>query len=334
MVNTLAISDGGLNVGGQFTRVGGSSIAASRIAKWNATDGWSALGSGLNNPVNALALSGTDLYVGGAFTAAGDVSSRNYIAKWNTAASDNTGWSALGSWLNGPVYALAAADRQLYVGGSFLTTGGQFTPAIAAVDLCRPAAPAPASPSPPARRRSGNNSPCLACPEPARRRSAPFSAPTPPARSMPANTTRPPKMAGSCSATTSSTTAISGSPSPTLSLRGGHWLKSFAAPPGGDNLEITGTATPAPVSAADGCANTLGCQAITVTTVAGQDRYNLVGNPFPYNVDWTKVRVRLKQGETLIGVYTPLPGRRAQRRRRLHPRQPSRPVQHALDLWI
>uniref|UniRef100_UPI0025CE5762 hypothetical protein n=1 Tax=uncultured Lamprocystis sp. TaxID=543132 RepID=UPI0025CE5762 len=92
----------------------------------------------------------------------------------------------------------------------------------------------------------------------------------------------------------------------TLTNGVGYWIKSFSAPSGGGNLEVTGTATPAPVSQADGCASANGCAAIAVTTVAGQDRYNLVGNPFPYNVDWAQVRVRIKNsGGTDIGTYTP-----------------------------
>ena len=92
----------------------------------------------------------------------------------------------------------------------------------------------------------------------------------------------------------------------TLTNGVGYWIKSFSAPVGGGNLTVTGSATPAPVTTTDGCASANGCQAIAVTTVAGADRYNLVGNPFPYNVDWAKVRVRVKNsGGGLVGVYTP-----------------------------
>lgn len=84
----------------------------------------------------------------------------------------------------------------------------------------------------------------------------------------------------------------------------GYWIKSFAAPVGDGNLEVTGTATP--VTTGDGCASANGCKAIAVTTVSGADRFNLVGNPFPYNVDWAQVRVRVKNsGGTTIGTYTP-----------------------------
>lgn len=43
----------------------------------------------------------------------------NYIAKWN-----GSSWSALGSGLNGNVYALAVSGTNLYVAGAFTTAGG------------------------------------------------------------------------------------------------------------------------------------------------------------------------------------------------------------------
>ncbi|MFM8442653.1 MAG: choice-of-anchor R domain-containing protein [Methylococcus sp.] len=87
-----------------------------------------------------------------------------------------------------------------------------------------------------------------------------------------------------------------------VSVGTGYWLKSFDAPAGGGKLTVTGTATPTDVVQADGCA-VANCKAIPLTVAA--NRYNLVGNPFPYNVDWSKVRVRVKNGATLVGVYTP-----------------------------
>ena len=77
-----------------------------------------------------------------------------------------------------------------------------------------------------------------------------------------------------------------------LNVGTGYWLKSYQAPTNGI-LTITGTATPADVTHAQGCYSANGCKAITVTTVTGDNRYNLVGNPFPYPVDWTKVRIRV-----------------------------------------
>lgn len=80
----------------------------------------------------------------------------------------------------------------------------------------------------------------------------------------------------------------------------GYWLKSFDAPVGGGNLTVTGTATPTDVVQADGCA-VAKCKAIGLYVAA--NRYNLVGNPFPYNVDWSMVRIRV--GGAGGTVYTP-----------------------------
>ena len=80
----------------------------------------------------------------------------------------------------------------------------------------------------------------------------------------------------------------------------GYWFKSKATPVGGGNLTVSGTATP-PVTGLTGCTSSIGCVALPVTTVAGQNRYNLLGNPFPYNVPWAYVR-ELVDNTT---VYTP-----------------------------
>jgi hypothetical protein len=92
-------------------------VAADYIAKWDGR-AWSALGSGMNNEVNALALAGTDLYAGGWFTTAGGATV-NFIAKW-----DGSAWSALGSGMDNWVLALAVMGTNLYAGGSFTTAGG------------------------------------------------------------------------------------------------------------------------------------------------------------------------------------------------------------------
>lgn len=72
LVRSLAVSDGDLYAGGEFSYAG--AVAASRIAKWDGRK-WSSLGSGMDLPVSALAVSGNHLYAGGAFFTAGDKSS-------------------------------------------------------------------------------------------------------------------------------------------------------------------------------------------------------------------------------------------------------------------
>ena len=77
-----------------------------------------------------------------------------------------------------------------------------------------------------------------------------------------------------------------------LNVGTGYWLKSYQAPTKGI-LTMNGAATPTDTTQAQGCYSANGCKAITVTTVTGNNRYNLVGNPFPYAIDWTKVRIRV-----------------------------------------
>lgn len=112
-----------LYVGGGFSKAG--NLVVNQIAKWDGAN-WSALGSGLalgdnsNTPMaNALAVDTSgNLYVGGEFHKAGGVTA-HYIAKWNGST-----WSALGSGLDGQVYAIAVDQSgNVYVGGDFTVAG-------------------------------------------------------------------------------------------------------------------------------------------------------------------------------------------------------------------
>ena len=112
------VADGGkIYVGGNFSVAGG--IAANNIAMWNDTN-WTALGNGLNAPVQALAMDGHgNLYAGGWFTEAGGESAL-HVARWN--GSD---WFSLGGGLDGEVYAIAVDGAgSVYVGGAFTHAGG------------------------------------------------------------------------------------------------------------------------------------------------------------------------------------------------------------------
>ena len=117
-VNALALSGTDVYAGGWFNTAGG--VRADYLAKW--TNGtWMATasaGEGVTDNLRTLAVSGTDVYAGGDFLRVGGVKA-NYIAKWN-----GTSWSALGTGVNGPVYALAIGGTDVYVGGNFTTAGG------------------------------------------------------------------------------------------------------------------------------------------------------------------------------------------------------------------
>lgn len=89
-----------------------------------------------------------------------------------------------------------------------------------------------------------------------------------------------------------------------LTVGTGYWIKSLSAPVGGQ-LAVTGTATVPDVFYDDGCVGWIGCKSIQLSTVEAKNRYNLVGNPFPFAVDWSQVRVRVTPESGPTVVYTP-----------------------------
>lgn len=140
VVYALAEFDDGtgaaLYVGGAFTTAGGET--AQRIARWDG-EAWSPLGEGLGNNVRALAVfddgEGEALYAGGTFQTAGGQDIVG-VARW-----DGEEWSALGKGLGGGlpfVYAMTVFDDgdgpALYVGGTFITAGGESATNIARWD--------------------------------------------------------------------------------------------------------------------------------------------------------------------------------------------------------
>src|SRR5262252_3999148 len=74
---------------------------------------------GADGGVYAAVVDGSgNLYIGGVFKVVGGTIA-NHIAKWN-----GSGWSALGSGMDGNVWALAALGSNVYAGGLFSTAGG------------------------------------------------------------------------------------------------------------------------------------------------------------------------------------------------------------------
>jgi trimeric autotransporter adhesin len=115
-VAALAMADGKLYVGGNFTRAGGSTVC-SNIARWDGTN-WFTFDGGVDFVVRALAVDKNDLYVAGS-SWWGDTA----IAKW-----DGAHWVQLGSGIrsseNAAVFALGLRGADLFVGGAFTNAGG------------------------------------------------------------------------------------------------------------------------------------------------------------------------------------------------------------------
>jgi hypothetical protein len=141
-VHAMAVMDSVLFVGGSFTSSSSGGIPFGHLARW-AGRSWEPLGS-VEGFVNALAVDGKDLYVGGSFKTAGGVLANN-IAKWYQSETSSLGsWSALGSGTHDRVSVLTfGANRQLFVGGSFLVAGGVSSPLVAHFDPTKPHGIAP-----------------------------------------------------------------------------------------------------------------------------------------------------------------------------------------------
>ncbi len=136
--NALAVFQGELYVAGMFTTAGLTS--ATRIARWNPTDGWQDVGGGLNNTVNDIAVyndgSGEALWAVGTFTQAGSVPVAGF-AKW-----DGTAWCAAGTGMPSSqsgqaLYSTTAGGgRRLYIGGTFDSVSGASGNNMAVITGC------------------------------------------------------------------------------------------------------------------------------------------------------------------------------------------------------
>jgi hypothetical protein len=161
IVQTTAVWNGALYVGGQFTSVGG--IAANNVARWNGS--WQPLGSGLaygssgdNVYATAFQVYDDSLYVAGSFNKAGGldsvgiarwdgdnwraVASPELVVNWDHALTfgihdgslivahtfgcvrfQGDTWSTFSNGLDGSVYAIAAGNGYIYAGGAFTRAG-------------------------------------------------------------------------------------------------------------------------------------------------------------------------------------------------------------------
>jgi len=138
IVNAVLVRGANVYVGGSFSEAGG--IKANNIAKYDGTR-WSSLAGGVNGLVNALALSpdGSRLYAGGTFTIAGGTNGLLRVPANRVATLDlrcqGCAWESLGTGaengLDNTVYALAASNSYVYVGGQFANAGTHSAPKVA-----------------------------------------------------------------------------------------------------------------------------------------------------------------------------------------------------------
>jgi trimeric autotransporter adhesin len=117
-----ALDANNVYVGGRFSSFGGAN-ASSNIVRWNGSS-WVEFGGGVLGDVLAIyALNANNVYVGGTFNTAGQGAGTiypKYIARWT-----GSGWSYLGSGVQGQVYAIYALNaNNVYIGGSFNDAGG------------------------------------------------------------------------------------------------------------------------------------------------------------------------------------------------------------------
>ncbi|MEJ5261861.1 MAG: T9SS type A sorting domain-containing protein [Ignavibacterium sp.] len=138
-VSSIAVLGDNVFVGGNFTKAG--VVDANYVARYNlSTDTWSSLGTGISNgaaipKIFSIVLAGNNLIVGGQFNQAGSVQVNN-IARYDLATET---WHSLGTGSNngtfGEVYALAASENSVFVGGAFIFAGGQPIRYLARYDL-------------------------------------------------------------------------------------------------------------------------------------------------------------------------------------------------------
>lgn len=157
--NVMAIACSATDVfaGGLFqnakNKLNQKQIFADHVAKFNDTDGWRALVSGVNAIVYALEVDGSgNLYVGGEFgnASCGDMvicttsctgSKAPFLAKWDVSANSGAGgWCDITpTVLNGKIHAIKLIGTDLYIGGGFTNAGGiDEADYIAKIDLTSP----------------------------------------------------------------------------------------------------------------------------------------------------------------------------------------------------
>jgi len=124
-VESIALQNGNVYVGGNFTSAGG--VSASYVACYDGT-AWHAMGNPFNGPVTALIFYGPYLCAGGLFT-------NTSLGLTNIARWDGASWSPLpGGGADGQVEDFATDGTNLYAGGLFQNIGGTPAAGVARFD--------------------------------------------------------------------------------------------------------------------------------------------------------------------------------------------------------
>lgn len=129
-INALAATGTNIVLGGSFTLTNDASVRALAVrseVQWRASssdNGWGVSGE----KVATLARTATNVFLAGTFNSVGSVTASN-VAAW-----DGQNWTALGSGLNGPCFALALSPWGLVAGGQFTAAGGMSVSNIALWD--------------------------------------------------------------------------------------------------------------------------------------------------------------------------------------------------------
>jgi hypothetical protein len=119
-INTIAVLEGVVYIGGWFTNVGGQDrfrLAAIDTATGQAT-AWDPAMEGLI--ILSLAASGTTVYAGGGFSSIGG-QARSNLAALDAATGLATAWNP---GVDNGVHSLAVTDSTIYFGGDFDVAGG------------------------------------------------------------------------------------------------------------------------------------------------------------------------------------------------------------------
>jgi hypothetical protein len=135
-VSALALSGSTLFAGGSFSEVHG--VAHGSLAAFSTVDGSTeAFNPKPNGSVNALALSSGRLYAAGSFSELSGESgtpARDDLAAFDL-PTETLDTSFLGPSFDGALFALAANESSVYVGGDFSNVGTTYQPRLAALNV-------------------------------------------------------------------------------------------------------------------------------------------------------------------------------------------------------